>query len=129
NDTPVTLDTLRRIGLFLMDVHSQHDSLLLTSNAFQLQVVDNFATNHTLRETYNSHYKAFKKASKYYEQLLAESAESKKAEDYDSYLLEELEKAKLQAGEQEVLEEALEVLENAEEIKVRLSGTDTLLTN
>ncbi len=129
NDTPVTLDTLRKIGLYLMDVHSQHDSLLLTSNAFQLQVVDNFASNHSLKETYSKQYKAFKNASKQYEQLLTASAQSKKEEDYDTYLLEELEKAALQAGEQEQLEEELEVLENAEEIKVRLSSTDTLLTN
>lgn len=129
NDTPVTLDTLKRIGFFLMDVHSQHDSLLLTSNSFQLQVVDNFAGNQVLLERYRRQYAAFKKASRHYEQLLAESAESKKAEDYDSYLFEELEKAKLQVEEQTLLEEALEVLENAEEIKMRLSNADTLFTN
>ena len=129
NDTPVTLDTMRRIGLYLMDVHSQHDSLLLTSNTFQLQVVDDFASNHSLKEAYNTHYKTYKKASKQHEQLLADAAESRKEEDYDTYLLEELAKANLQAGEQASLEEALEVLENAEEIKVRLSNTDALLAN
>lgn len=129
NDTPVTLDTLKRIGSFLMDVHSQHDSLLLTSNTFQLRVVDDFAGNQVLRENYKRHYLAFKNAYKHYEQLLREAVESKKAEDYDSYLFEELEKAKLQAGEQKLLEEALEVLENAEEIKIRLNGSDALLLN
>lgn len=129
NDTPVTLDTLRRIGLYLMDVHSQHDSLLLTSNAFQLQVVDDFTGNHSLKEKYITHFKAYRKAHKQYEQLLVESAESKKEEDYDTYLLDELAKANLQADEQALLEEELEVLENAEEIKVRLSSTDTLLAN
>lgn len=129
NDTPVTLESLRKIGLYLMDVHSQHDSLLLTSNAFQLQVVDNFAGNDTLKDAYITHYKAFKNASKQYEQLLSDAAESKKEEDYDTYLLDELAKANLQAGEQELLEEELEVLENAEEIKVRLSSTDALISN
>lgn len=129
NDTPVTLESLRKIGLYLMDVHSQHDSLLLTSNAFQLQVVDNFAGNDTLKDAYITHYKAFKKASKQYEQLLSDAAESKKEEDYDTFLLEELAKANLQAGEQELLEDELEVLENAEEIKVRLSSTDALISN
>src|SRR5690606_10528154 len=64
-----------------------------------------------------------------YEQLLSDAAESKKEEDYDTYLLDELAKANLQAGEQELLEDELEVLENAEEIKVRLSSTDALISN
>lgn len=129
NDTPVTLETLKRIGLFLMDVHSQHDSLLLTTNAFQLQVIDLFAGNQELLEQYKTAFKLFQQAKRHYEKLRSEAREIKKAGDYNNFLLEELEKAKLEPHEQEALEEELEVLENSEEIKTKLHSAVNGLSN
>ena len=129
NDTPVTLETLKRLGMYLMDVHSQHDSLLLTTNAFQLQVIDFFAGTQELLENYKTAYKLFQKAKRSYEQLCSDAAEIKKAGDYNKFLLEELEKARLVPNEQEELEEELEILENSEEIKIKLHSAVTSLSN
>lgn len=120
NDTPVNLETLRRVSSQLMDVHSQHDNLLLGANDYQLEIVDTFAQNHELLDTYKKDFQAFHKAQKIYEQLRAEAKESKKEFDYNSFLLDELQKVKLKAGELEVLEQELNKLENAEEVKSKL---------
>lgn len=129
NDTPVTLDTLRKIGVFLMDVHSQHDSLMLSSSSFQLQIVDAFAANPDLLKNYRQAYLSYKKAKKSYDQLLSDATEQQKSLDYNSFLLEELVTAQLQAEEQSELEEELEVLENSEEIKLRLNNASQALLN
>lgn len=129
NDTPVTLETLKKIGLFLMDVHSQHDSLLLTTNTFQLQVIDFFAGNQALLENYGTAFKQFQKAKKNHEQLTTSAAEIKKAFDYNNFLLEELLTAKLNLEEQHILEEELEILENSEDIKIKLHSATTNLQN
>lgn len=120
NDTPVNLETLRRVSSQLMDVHSQHDNLLLGANDYQLEIVDTFAQNHDLLDTYKKDFQAFHKAQKIYEQLRHEAKESKKEFDYNSFLLDELQKVKLKAGELEVLEQELNKLENAEEVKSKL---------
>jgi DNA repair protein RecN (Recombination protein N) len=120
NDTPVNLETLRRVASQLMDVHSQHDNLLLGANDYQLEIVDTFAQNHELLDTYKKDFLAFHKAQKVYEQLRAEAKESKKEFEYNSFLLDELQKIKLKAGELEVLEQELNKLENAEEVKSKL---------
>lgn len=120
NDTPVNLETLRRVSSQLMDVHSQHDNLLLGANDYQLEIVDTFAQNHELLDTYKKDFQAFHKAQKIYEQLRHEAKENKKEFDYNSFLLDELQKVKLKAGELEVLEQELNKLENAEEVKSKL---------
>lgn len=129
NDTPVNLESLRRITTELMDVHSQHDSVLLGSNEYQLQIVDTFAQNDTLLDHYKEAYRAFKKAQEAYDALLSEAKEIKKEFDYNSFLLEELEKARLVATEQEELEQELNILENAEEVKNRLNLSLDYLQN
>lgn len=129
NDTPVTLETLKRIGVFLMDVHSQHDSLLLTTNAFQLQVIDHFAGTQELLISYKNSYKSFQKAKKTYDQLCIDASDIKKAGDYNNFLLDELDAAKLVTDEQNVLEDELEILENSEEIKLRLHATVNNISN
>lgn len=120
NDTPVNLETLRRVATQLMDVHSQHDNLLLGANDYQLEIVDTFAQNHELLDTYKKDYQAFYKAQRVYDQLKVEAKESKKEFDYNAFLLDELQKIKLKAGELEVLEQELNKLENAEEVKSKL---------
>ncbi|MGK7397889.1 MAG: DNA repair protein RecN [Candidatus Cyclobacteriaceae bacterium M3_2C_046] len=121
NDTPVTLDVMKSLGSYLMDVHSQHDTLLLASNSYQLSIIDGFAQNQAPIQQYQADYKAFKSSEKAYEQLKQQADELNKEADYNHFLLEELEKAKLHAGEQETLEEELKLLENSEEIKLKLN--------
>ena len=121
NDVPVTLDILKELGSFLMDVHSQHDTLQLASNTYQLSIIDAFAGTQPLLETYLQLYKKFKKAEKEFNNLKYEAAELRKESDYNSFLLEELEKLQLKANEQETLEEELNLLGNAEEVKMKLN--------
>ena len=121
NDTPVNLETLRKVTSQLMDVHSQHDNLLLGANEYQLQIVDTFAQNNEILDKYKADYQAYNKANQAYQQLLIDAKESKKEFDYNSFLLDELQKVKLKAGELEVLEQDLNKLENAEEVKSKLT--------
>ncbi len=127
NDTPVNLETLRRIASQLMDVHSQHDNLLLGANEYQLQIVDTFAQNESLVDKYNSDFLSYQKAQKAYDELVQDAKESKKEFDYNAFLLEELHKAKLKAHELEELETELNKLENAEEVKSKLQQTSAFL--
>ncbi|PWK27295.1 DNA repair protein RecN (Recombination protein N) [Arcicella aurantiaca] len=122
NDTPVNLETLRRITSQLMDVHSQHDNLLLGANEYQLQIVDTFAQNSEILDKYKADYQLYNKANQAYQQLLVDAKESKKEFDYNSFLLDELQKVKLKKGELEVLEQDLNKLENAEDVKSKLTA-------
>ncbi|MFC6997749.1 DNA repair protein RecN [Rufibacter roseus] len=128
NDTPVTLETLRRIGEFLMDIHSQHDTLLLGDPAYQLNILDLYAQNENLRSQYTSAYKTYRKLEREYQNLEAQMAQSQKELDFNTYLLNELTDANLQPEEQESHETELKQLEHAEEIKLKLSQTLQYLT-
>ncbi len=129
NDTPVTLETLRRIGGQLMDIHSQNDTLSLGSNEYQLQIIDTYAQCHDLLTAYQEKFYSYKKLKDGYEQLKRESANLKKEFEYNKYLLDELAAAKIKVNEQEELEEELNILENAEDVKQRLVNTVGLFSN
>lgn len=129
NDTPVNLETLRRITSELMDIHSQHDSVSLGSNDYQLHIVDTYAQNNALFDQYKHDFGTFRKAQEAYETLLAEAKEIKKEFDYNNFLLDELIKARLTAGEQAEMERDLNILENAEEVKSRLQLSLEYLQN
>ena len=129
NDTPVNLDTLKKISSQLLDIHSQHDSILLGNNEFQLQVIDSFAQNYSLSDTYKQHFNAYKEASKVWEDLKKQAFQLRKEFDYDQFLFQELSQTALKPGEQEKLEEELTILENATEIKERLQLAHTYLDN
>ncbi|MFD1143232.1 DNA repair protein RecN [Larkinella insperata] len=129
NDTPVTLDILRRVTSQLMDIHSQHDTILLGSNEYQLQIVDTYAQNDTLLRQYRTDYRDYRIQQDAYQQLLNETASMKKEFDYNNFLYEELQKLELQADEQELLEQELTILENAEDIKERLQLSSDYLDN
>lgn len=121
NDTPVLLDTLKILGSKLMDVHSQHDTLLLGEGAYQLSLVDAFAqTQHEL-SSYQLAFKAFKKARKNFEELKQKAFELKKEADFNQFQLDELSALSLVEGEQAELESTQEILENAEEIKLKIN--------
>jgi DNA repair protein RecN (Recombination protein N) len=129
NDTPVNLEVLEMISTRLMDIHSQHDTLQLGTNEFQLAIVDNYAQNQNYRETYYQAYQAYTKAENTYKKLLSEAEQARKEQDYNTFLLEELNKIKLDEINQVELEQELEMLENAETIKVKLNLILSFLTN
>lgn len=120
NDTPVNLETLRRITSQLMDIHSQHDSILLGSNEYQLEIVDTYAQDDELMRQYRLDYQNYRTKKTHYDHLQTEASAMRKEFDYNNFLYEELMKAQLQSDEQETLEQELTILENAEEIKERL---------
>ncbi|ADB37353.1 DNA repair protein RecN [Spirosoma linguale] len=129
NDTPVNLDTLRRITSEMMDIHSQHDSVLLGSNEYQLEIVDTYAQNEAQLRTYRSDYQIYRTKRTHYDQLQSEASAMRKEFDYNNFLYEELLKAQLQPDEQETLEQELTILENAEDIKERLQVAYEYLDN
>jgi len=129
NDTPVNLDNLQLITSRLMDIHSQHDTMALGTNEFQLNIVDNYAQNQQYKETYFQAYQAYTKAENAYKKVMAEAAQARKEQDYNTFLLEELNKIKLDDINQSELEQELEMLENAENIKTKLNFVLTYLTN
>lgn len=121
NDVPVRLDVLQSLGENLVDIHSQHQTLKLADANFQMSVLDAVADNVDLLEKYKIELKKYKQASKNYDKLQSEQAELIKAFDYNSFLLNEFVEAKLQEGEKDELEENLESLTHAEDIKSGLS--------
>ncbi len=129
NDTPVNLETLRKVGSNLMDIHSQHDTLMLGSNEYQLSILDAYAGNAAVFKGYQSAYRQFRKAEENYKQLAENAATFRKELDFNSFLLEELLAAKLESGEQERLEEELNLLENAEDVKLKLNAAIDTLSN
>ncbi|GAB3989192.1 DNA repair protein RecN [Spirosoma daeguense] len=129
NDTPVNLETLRRVTSQMMDIHSQHDHVLLGSNEYQLAIVDTYAQNDALLRSYHNDYQAYRAKKSHYDQLQSEAAAMRKEFDYNNFLYEELVKTQLQADEQESLEQELTILENAEEIKERLQLAYEYLDN
>ncbi|MFT4857205.1 MAG: DNA repair protein RecN (Recombination protein N) [Algoriphagus sp.] len=127
NDTPVLLETLKTLGERLVDVHSQHDTLQLASGAFQLGLIDAFSQSKNELETYRVAFKAFKSTKKRRTELAHRATELKKEADFNAFQLEELSVLALQAGEQSELESSQEILENAEEIKLRINEILQLL--
>lgn len=120
NDTPTTLEVLKKLSAYLIDIHSQHDNLLLGENQFQLSLVDSFAQNKKVFGEYLAAYHSYLKARSDYDKLLVTTKEISKEEDYFRFQFEELTKANLQENEQAELEDELKTLENAEEIKGKL---------
>ena len=120
NDTPILLDHLKTLGEKLMDVHSQHDTLLLGEGDFQLGLVDAFAQTGVERAAYQQVFKEFKSSKKRLEELNRQAETLKKEFDFNQFQLNELSSLSLVAGEQEELEASQEILENAEDIKVKI---------
>ncbi len=127
NDTPVTLAPLKELSARLIDIHSQHENLLLTDHGFGLKVVDSVAQNATEREAYSAAFKAYRETQKQLEALKEEAAESAKNADYVAYQWKELSEAQLKSGEKEELEAEEQKLVHAEEIQSGLAGALQLL--
>jgi DNA repair protein RecN (Recombination protein N) len=128
NDTPVTLDVLKKLGVFLMDVHSQHETLMLGNALFQIKIIDAYAKNQNILDAYKELFRKHAELNKKYEELVKSSEEAHRQMDYNNFQLHELTEAALISGEQEKLEEELKLLENSEEIKSKLNLALQLLS-
>ncbi len=129
NDTPVTLQSLAALGVKLIDIHSQHQTLEVTTNDFQFEVLDALAETRREIESYKRGLRLLKEKEKEVNILVASQEEFTKEYDYNSFLLKELEEAKLQPRELQELEERYEKLNNIEEIQERLSSSVSLLSS
>lgn len=121
NDTPVRLEVLKVLGKSLVDIHSQHDNLMLGAADYQLSLIDAFAESRPELNAYSSAYKQYQKTKKALDTLSKEAFDLRKEADYNQFQLEELSAVKLVAGEQPELEEQQRVLEHAEEIKAKIN--------
>jgi len=121
NDTPVNLQQLSNLGIHLVDIHSQHDTLFVGDTDYQYQVIDALAGNKNLLIQYSESLKKYKKLQKELEVLKTKQAEAQKSYDYHLFLYNELKESKLYEGMQEELEESYERLSNVEELKENLS--------
>jgi DNA repair protein RecN (Recombination protein N) len=128
NDTPVNLAILKKLGEKLIDVHSQHASLEINDEEFQLLVIDTVAGNQNLLSNYRKVYKSYKKAQNQLKDLISQSEQSKADLDYFQFQFDELEKAKLIAGEQVELVKELDALSHAEDIKKNLLNAISILS-
>lgn len=121
NDTPVSLAQLKTLGEQLIDIHSQHQNMLLADSRFQLRVVDTMAGDAALLADYREHYRRWRERLQAYTRLQEENRSGREEEDYLRYQLAQLDEAHLQEGEQEELEVELQTLQHAEEIKNELA--------
>lgn len=129
NDTPASLAQMKELGEQLIDVHSQHQNLLLNKEGFQLNVLDILAHDEEELSDYQSLYREWKQAQQDLEDLTALAVQNKADEDYIRFQLEQLEDAHLAAGEQEELEQEADTLSHAEEIKAGLFRAGQLMNS
>lgn len=129
NDTPVILGILKEIGELLIDIHSQHQTLMLQDNLFQLSVIDSFAGTAKLLQNYRVSYSVYRRLKKEYAQL-KESYDKNKADmEYFQYQINQLNEANLKQDEQVALESEQEMLSHAAEIKIALANSAELLSS
>lgn len=128
NDTPVSLTKMRELGEQLVDIHSQHQNLLLQKEDFQLNVVDIIAQDEKQRKNYEAAYNQYKQANQKLNALKAEIEKNRENEDFLRFQCKELDEAQLQNGEQEELEQEYEMLSHSEDIKTALYQADNHLS-
>lgn len=129
NDTPVILSSLKELGEHLMDIHSQHQNLMLNKEDFQLNVIDIFAQNKKILTEYQDLFNTYKSEVCKLNELHNTIIRIKENEDFLHFQNKELSEANLEDGEQEILEQQSELLTHAEEIKSTLFNTDNILSN
>lgn len=127
NDVPVNLNILKELGILLIDIHSQHQNLELNNNKYQLQVLDSLADNNELLRVCKSNFIKYQQSRDKLNNLLQQAEEARNEEEFIRFQYDELEKAKLQENEQEELEEELNILNHAGEIKSNLLEASSLL--
>lgn len=121
NDTPVNLQTLRDVAIHLVDIHSQHQNLLLADPAYQLSIIDSLADNKELLDKYSVHYDKYRSALKRYTDTRDMIQRHQAEAEFISFQLQELKEMKLNPGEQEELERERDVLSNMTQIKESLA--------
>lgn len=129
NDTPASLAQMKELGERLIDVHSQHQNLLLNSEGFQLNVLDILAQDDKELSAYRNLYTEYKDVCKQLADFITQAEQSRKDEDYIRFQLEQLDDAHLREGEQTELEREAETLSHAEEIKAGLYKVDRLMAS
>ena len=130
NDTPVHLPLMKKIGLSLMDVHSQNQNHQLNNADFRLQIIDAYSNHSELLQDYRRQFKEYQKESKRLESLKDKHLQQANEQEYHQFLFDEIEKANIQKGEQGDIEEELQVLNHVEEIKSALFlGSQDLLSS
>lgn len=127
NDTPVALTQLQALAPYLVDVHSQHETLEIVSEDFQMEVIDALAGNEVLLKTYQTQFTDFKIISEKLSVIKLQKENALKELDYNAFLYNELQQAGLKKLNQQELEETYETLNNAEAIQEALSQVNTLL--
>ena len=128
NDTPVTINLLKELGDKLIDIHSQHQTLMLSDISFQLNVIDSFAGTAKLKSEYMFAFSCYRKLKKEYSGLKEKADRNKADLEYYQFQLNQLEETKLNKGEQEELEVEQELLGHTEEIKLALSESSNLFS-
>ena len=128
NDTPVNLSTMKTISSFLVDIHSQHQTLMLQNAGFRLQLIDQFAQNHELVSSYQQALHQWRAKKNEFEALKQKCEQAALKYDYNSFTISELEKAAIQPDEQSLIEQRIKELSHAESIKSHLYNAATLLS-
>lgn len=128
NDTPVSLAKMRELGEQMVDIHSQHQNLLLQKEDFQLNVVDIIAQDTEQVRLYQEQYQQYRKVNEALQSLKEEIAKNQENEEFLRFQYKELDEAKLVEGELEQLEQEAETLSHAEEIKTALYEADNALS-
>ena len=128
NDTPVNLTVLKELATYLIDIHSQHQNLLLSDTAFQLQVLDAFVGNADLLVSFKTKYKTFKTLKLEIAQLIEAEKTARAQQDFIQFQYDELANAELTVGELDLIERELATLENAEEIKIALRQANAAMS-
>lgn len=129
NDTPASLVQMKELGEQLIDVHSQHQNLLLNKEGFQLNVLDILAHDEEELAKYQTLHREWKRVQQELENLTALAVQNKADEDYIRFQLEQLEDAHLTTGEQEELEQEADTLNHAEEIKAGLFRANQVMNS
>lgn len=128
NDSPVTLESLRKIGQELIDIHSQQDTWWMSHPDFSLELIDSFAQNQSLKASYTLAFQTYLDAQEQVESLVKQAASGIQGLDFMQFQFQELESAQLVSDEYEALEIAVEKGENAEQIHEKLAGLANLLS-
>jgi len=127
NDTPVNLNTIKKLSSFLIDIHSQHHNLLLNETMFRINLIDNYASTTQLFNDYKKEFAHYQKLKKQLNELTIKSNEERNRQDYIQFLYNELCELNIQENEAENIEKELDSLFHIEEIKSNLSNIITLL--
>lgn len=127
NDTPVSLIIMKQLGERLIDIHSQHQNLLLSAESFQLGVLDTLCTSKGIKQQYNEAYRHYRETVKTLEELRSQLSGDRGDEEYIRFQLNQFDEWRLSNGEQEELEQELELLSHAEDIKEGLYHISTSL--